>query len=570
MTLDLSDLDDLLPYVSRLSPEEYNALIDGLPPAVVEVLARQTGGSALDPRPLSPLAQAQALDAGYRTRPHLTHLSDRLAAAVADVEQGRSRRLVVSMPPRMGKSQLTSVSLPTWLLRTHPNWKIGLISHSPSLAVYWGRQVRRQIEEHSASLGIEIARDAGAAADWQTTRGGGITSRSAPGQSITGLGFKVLLIDDIVKDYAAAHSAAGRDALWDWWKANSVTRLEPPALVVVVGTRWHEDDFIGRLLSSEYEGSPADWEVVSFPAFAEADDVLGRRPGDPLLSPIIEETPAEASDRWEDLRTTVGSYMFASLYQQRPAPAQGAIFNTEWWRFWTSDPTLASDDGKVIYLDPETELAAHTTWVDSWDCAFKATDDSDYVVGQRWARKGSRRYLIAQQRGRLSFTQTLEAMRRWGDGQGPYGHRVHTRLVEDKANGTAVIDTLKEQISGLIPVNPTESKTARARAITPECEAGDVLLPYPGQPGHEWVQDLLAELREFDHGLHDDQTDALTQALRRLRTPGRGRFGQPGNQSPPVQRNTTAAAATMTRPIGGNGARPGGPRRANGLNRRIR
>lgn len=400
-------------------------------------------------------------------------------------------------------SQMSSVYLPVWMLRGHPDWRLGLISHSPDLAVGWGRQVRRIIERHGPSLGLKIAEDAGAAAQWQTSAGGGIVSRSAPGQSVTGLGFKVLILDDVTKDFATAHSAAHREILWDWWRANSRTRLEPPSLVVVIGTRWHEDDFIGRLLSPEYDGRPADWEVISFPAIAEHDDLLGRQPGQPLYSPLLEETEEQAIARWDDIRASVGSYAWASLYQQRPAPAQGKIFNTEWWRYWTTDPGRADGD-RVVQLNPMTDLT-HAAWLDSWDMAFKATTASDYVVGQRWARTGARRYLIAQQRGRWTFTQTLDRMRRWGDGAGPYGHLVHRRLVEDKANGTAILDTLRDQISGLIPVNPGESKEARARAVTPEVEAGNVFLPHPGDPGNDWVSDLLAELRDFNSGAHDDQ-----------------------------------------------------------------
>lgn len=544
------ELADLIDLLDGLDDEAVLALVEGLPQGSVEALLGVTASAASAASPPSPFVQARDLDPGYRERAHLTYLSSRLAQAVADVEQGQTRRLVISMPPRSGKSLLTSVYLPTWLLRLHADWKVGLISHSPSLAVSWGRQVRRMIEEHGAALGLSIAPDAGAASEWQTTATGGIVSRSAPGQSITGLGFKVMLLDDVVKDFAAAHSSTQREAIWEWWLANAQTRLEPPSLVVVVGTRWHEDDFIGRLLSPEYEGDPGEWEVIDFPAIAVEHDVLGREPGEPLLSPLLEESRDEALDRWEAVRRSVGTYSWSALYQQRPAPARGAIFDVGWWRYWTSNPDKATEDGRVVYFDPPAHASAR--WLDSWDMAFKGTDDSDYVVGQRWVQHGANRYLLASTRARRTFTATLAEMRRWcdpaadGPSAPPFTRLVHERLVEDKANGTAILDTLRETIPGLIPVNPTESKQARARAITPEVEAGNVLLPLPSDPGNEWVTDLLAELRDFPTGSHDDQVDALTQALSRMRRAGTGSVVSPNRVT--SLPNISRGRAAMTTP----------------------
>jgi predicted phage terminase large subunit-like protein len=446
------------------------------------------------------------------------------------VEQGVSRYMVVSMPPRSGKSHLGSVYLPTWVLSQHPDWPIGLISHDPSLAVNWGRDVRALVEENASALGITLASDAGAAAEWKTTEKGGVLSRSI-GQSITGRGFKVLIVDDAVKDFADAHSAAKRKALWDWWTANASTRQNGPWLVLFIGTRWHEDDVLGRLLNPEFEGDTERWEVIRFPALAEEHDVLGREPGQPLLSPLMEETEPEALERWAAVKRSVGSYNWNALYQQRPSSPKGAIFDLDWWRFWTMNPANISrgedgePDGRVVLL-PDLTTAR---WLDSWDMAFKATDASDYVVGQRWAQVGVMKFLIYQDRKRRTFSSTVSTMRVWTEhGVTPYAQFVYERLVEDKANGTAVIDTLKEEISGLIAVNPTESKEARARAVTPDVEARNVLLPYPADPGNEWVPDLLSELRDFPSGAHDDQVDALTQALSRMRTPQQSSISVPG------------------------------------------
>ena len=517
-----------LPDLRGLSDDDLLALAETMPEQALQGVLDQLGRSQIT-MPADPVEQALELDEGYARRDHVNYLSERLAAAVEDVEAGQTRFVRVSMPPRSGKSLLTSVYLPIWLLRKHPDWKIGLISHSPSLAVSWGRMVRRMIEEHGPSLNLSLATDAGAASEWQTTQRGGIVSRSAPGQSITGLGFKVLLIDDAVKDFAAAHSAVQREALWEWWLANATTRLEPPALVVVVGTRWHEDDLLGRLASREHEGDPDDWEVIEFPALAEQHDVLGRAPGTPLKSPLLDETDEEATERWRQTRVNVGSYTWNALYQQRPSSPKGSIFDVGWWRYWTAHEEKATDDGRVVYLSPEDLRRA--TWLDSWDCAFKGTDSSDFVVAQRWAKAGIKRVLVAQHRERMTFTETLSMMRRWSDPADitvQYTRQVHLRLVEDKANGTAVMDVLKDEIAGMVGVNPTESKEARARAQTPEIEAGNYYLPLPSDEGNEWVSDLLSELRDFPNGAHDDQVDALTQAASRMRNERGGSITVPG------------------------------------------
>ncbi|UDL16201.1 terminase [Microbacterium phage Kozie] len=540
---DLAQGRDLAALFATMTPEEADAIMADLPESVVEaVYAALPADQALIPG--SPLAQAVEIDPGYVERAHLRYYSDRIAAAVEDVRNGISRRIAVSMPPRSGKSQLGSIYTPLWLLRVDPTWKIGLISHDPTLATAWGRNVRRMIENNPA-LGLSIASDAGAASEWQTTDGGGVTSRSAPGQSITGRGFNIMIVDDVVKDFAAAHSENNRKAVWEWWQANAETRLEPPSLVIVIGTRWHEDDFIGRLLSTEYDGDPDDWEVIAFPAIAEEADVLGRAPGEPLLSPLLpDEEPEEALVRWASVKRSVGGYTWSALYQQAPAPADGAIFSVGTFRYWTTVEARATDDGKVRYLDPDTA----GEWLDSWDMAFKGNDDSDYVVGQRWLKIGANRFLIAQSRGRRSFTATLAEVEAFTARD--YGRHVHKHLVEDKANGTAIMDVLRDKISGLKAVEPRGSKEARARAVTPEIESGNVYLPHPAEA--PWVLDLIAELRSFPTGAHDDQVDAMTQALAELRDPGTAMISNPGSRATSIPvRRATAARTGIRRSRGG-------------------
>lgn len=513
--------------IATLHPDEIHELVDELPPTLAAVLLDEFSSlREAKELPTSPLGQAFELVDGFKDRPHLQYLSDRLAQAVRDVENGKERRIIVEMPPRSGKSLLATQITPAWILSCHPSWPIVLTSYSGTLATEWGRQIRRWVTENRFGEHLAVQRDAGAASGWQTTEGGALLSRSIR-EALTGHGAKVLIVDDPHKDFAEAHSEASRAAVWNWFQTVAQTRLQPPSLVIVIMTRWHEDDLVGRLQSEEY-GDPSDWEVISLPAIAEKADVLGREPGEPLISPLVDESAEEALARWEKVRRAVGSYAWSALYQQRPSPPTGAIFDTGWWKYWTTDPELADGD-KVVLVTAE-ELR-NGKWVDSWDATFKGADTSDFVVGQRWAMVGGDRLLMDQVRDRLSFTETIEKMKAWGPAASPlsrYGDLVHQRLIEDKANGPAIIDTLKREISGIKPIEPRGSKEARARAVTPEIESGNVRLPHPSMPGFDWVTEFVSEFREFPNGAHDDQVDAASQALNFLRGPGIASIAIPG------------------------------------------
>lgn len=510
--------DDLVSLASTLRPERLKALIESLPDDLATVLLEAVGvGGTLEKLPETPLEQAHALMEDFKDRPHLSYLSDRIAQAVKDVEAGKDRRIIIEMPPRSGKSLLATQISGAWALSTHPSWDIVLTSYSGPLATSWGRQIRRWVVEGKLGSHLRIAKDAGAASDWDTIDGGSIHSRSIGG-GITGYGAKVLVIDDPHKDFADAHSAKSRDAVWDWWLSTASLRLNPPALVIVIMTRWHEDDLVGRLLSTEYEGDPGDWEVIRFPAIAEEDDVLGREPGDPLYSPLLDETRDEALERWSKVKSSVGGYVWSAMFQQRPSPPEGALFNVDWWRFWTDDPAKATEDGRIIYLNPVEDLG-DAKWLDSWDLTFKGSNSGDYTVGQRWAKREENYFLIAQQRDRWGFTQQLEGLKRWKEpsSAGGTGAYVHLRLVEDSANGPALIETLRSSISGIKPIIARGSKENRAHAVSPLFESGNVYLPHPSMPGYSWVVDYISEFREFPNGAYDDQVDATSQALLELR-----------------------------------------------------
>ena len=201
-------------------------------------------------------------------------------------------------------------------------------------------------------------------------------------------------------------------------------------------------------------------------------------------------------EQLEGIRRAVGAREWEALYQQHPTPDGGSIFRAEWLRFWYPKDLPLRFEKLVL----------------SWDMTFKEGDDTDYVVGQAWGKSGADFYLLDQVRRRMGFTETLAAFRALAD-KWPGATR---KLVEDKANGPAVIDSLRNHVSGIVPVEPDGSKTARAHAVTTFFEAGNVHIPHPSHC--PWAAEYIAELTQFPAAAHDDQVDATTQALRDMQS----------------------------------------------------
>ncbi len=362
-----------------------------------------------------------------------------------------------------------------------------LVSYEADFAATWGRKARDLLEEHGPSLfGIRVSGKSSAANRWDIEgHEGGMVTAGVNGP-ITGKGADIGIIDDPVKNDQEAMGVTYQERTYEWYKSTFRTRLQRDGAIILIMTRWHENDLAGKLLAAQEEEGEK-WEVVSLPAIAEDDDPLGREIGQPLCPDLFSK------DALESIKKAVGSYWWASLYQQRPSPAEGGIFKRNWWQYYRRVP------------DRFDEI------IQSWDMTFKDIKTADFVVGQVWGRKGADKYLLDQVRDRMDFPATIQAVRtlsaKWP--------QAHAKIVEDKANGPAVIATLKKEISGLIPVEPQGSKESRAWAVSPEVEAGNVYLPDPSIA--PWVHDFIEECTTFPNGQHDDQVDAMTQALMRLR-----------------------------------------------------
>lgn len=395
-------------------------------------------------------------------------------------------------------SELASRRFPAYVFGRFPDMSIIGTSYSADLSSRLNRDVQRVIEQpeyeaifpetrlSAKNIRTSISGNYLRNSDLFEIVGHKGSYRSAGvGGGITGMGGDILIIDDPFKDRAEADSPTIRRKVWEWYTSTLYTRLAPGGGILVINTRWHMDDLSGRLLEAARTGEGDQWRVVNFPAIAEEDEPHRRR-GEALHP---ERYPLE---QLAAIRIAIGTRDWEALYQQHPTPDGGNIFKAEWLRFWLPKDLPEQFDQMVI----------------SWDMTFKDGDDTDYVVGQVWGRKGADRYLLDQVRARMGFTDTLAAFRALAD-KWPQATR---KLVEDKANGPAVIDSLRHHVSGIIPVEPDGSKTARAHAVTALFEAGNVHIPHP--QACAWASDYVAELTQFPGAAHDDQVDATTQALR--------------------------------------------------------
>lgn len=454
---------------------------------------------------------AQAIDPGTVQTPALDVIDEALAWAYSSPDA----RLLISLPPQEGKSSRVTKMGSLWALTRNPETRLGIASYAQSLAEGFGREVRNLVstfngDEGSLDLGLRIARDNGSARRWQLDGHRGGVVCVGIGSGLTGRPLDAIVIDDPFADAEQAGSSYYRDRVWDWWQSVGAPRLAPGAPAIVILTRWHEDDLAGRLVAAE-DGSR--WRVINIPALADHDpakgqsDPLGREPGEWLTS-ARGRTPAE----WEQIRIQAGSRVFAALYQGRPSPDQGNVWQRQWWRRYREPLWSQHPDRPDAYLVNECD-----EMILSLDCSFRDTKGSDYVALQCWARRGANVYLLDQVRKRLSFTDTMTAFAamaaRW-----PQASR---KLIEQAANGFAVIDSLKGKIAGIVPVKPRESKYARASAVSPFIEAGNAFLPAADVALFD-AEAFVEECAGFPNAANDDQVDAASQALAEMLLDGTG------------------------------------------------
>lgn len=441
-----------------------------------------------------------------------------LDQALVDAANGQASRLIFTMPPQEGKSWRVSRAFPGWLLHRNPDLRIGIVSYAETLAMTAAGMVKTDIEMHP-ELGLVLSSDTRAKGEWRL-RGhdGGIIARGIGG-GLTGRPIDVLIIDDPFKDRKEADSEVFRERAWAWWQQVGSARLGGTnTVVILVMTRWHEDDLAGRLLAQDEADGVQEWRLINIPAQADHDpeaadrgdchcagqrkcagsDPLDRTPGE-----FMESARGRTTEQWEKRKRTAGSFAWAALYQGHPSPGEGGVLKRRWWRFFDQPRWVRRSDGSMFIPGaPHVELHV--------DCAFKDLDTSDFVALEVWVRTGPRLWLADVINDRLDVVDTCNAI----IGLRAKWPQIGATVVEDKANGPAVIQVLRRKIPGVVEYTPEGSKLARAFAAAPYVEAGDVQLPAPELlPG---VGDFLEQCAAFPQGANDDMVDALTQAVHRM------------------------------------------------------
>jgi len=424
---------------------------------------------------------------------HIRFISTEVAKRLI---QGNAR-IIVEMPPRHGKSHLISLWLPVWFLEWNPKKNVILTSYEADFAGRWGRAVRNVFEK-SIRLDTRIAGDSSARNRWNTTLGGGM-STAGMGGAITGKGADLLVIDDPIKNKKEADNPRLREEQWEFFNTVLYSRLEPNGSIVLLMQRWQEDDLAGRIQAEHGD----DWFVIRLPAIAEDNDQLGRNEGDPLCAERYD------IDSLKSIKRAIGSRHFQALYQQQPLPSGGLMFQRDWLRYYHKE-----DIPGILGVDPNTdpvEVMKAWDFLDiTCDFTFEGEPEHDWNVIQVWGSKGPNDYLLYQLRKQTGFIGQRDMIRKIAGELFPY----YTRLIiEKKANGAALIETIEQEFGGIIETKPVESKVTRAEAVTPLFEAGNVFLPHPEEA--PWVDEVfLAEMLKFPSSKTADQVDSMSQRLR--------------------------------------------------------
>ena len=418
---------------------------------------------------------------------HLQLLNDKLL----DVADGPCPRLIVTMPPRSGKSVLVSQHFPAWYLGLYPDKELILVSYEATFAASWGRKARDVLEEWGPrAFGVEVNKNSRAVDNWDIVghRGGMKTAGAAGG--ITGKGASVLLYEDPVKNAEDAASTTIRELIWENFISSAMTRLEPDGSIIVVMTRWHEDDMGGRILRElAHEG----WEYLRLPAIAEDDDILGRKLGEALWP---ERWPVE---KLEPIRKR-SSYWWSALYQCRPAPAEGACFKREWIRRWTLTKGTYMAGGEPAAWDDLYRFA-------TVDFASALTKHADYtVVATFGLTRNGKLLLLDVDRRRMEGPAIIEAITEAKKRNSLHAIFAETTVLNMQTAFVQVLRNLGLPIRGF---RADKSKELRALAAQPFCEAGRLYFPEKAP----WLSSFEHEWLSFPHAEHDDQLDAAVMGV---------------------------------------------------------
>jgi predicted phage terminase large subunit-like protein len=487
----------------------------------------------------------------FRENWHLQVIAEHLEA----VSAGELLRLIINIPPRHMKSLSVAVFWPCWDWLSHPERQWLFASYAEKLSVRDSVKCRRILEsaggrreggtllERYGYRGLlellgqdwELAGDQNEKLKFENTETGYRLATSVEGKA-TGEGGDILVIDDPHKA-KEIESDSERGNVIEFLDGTLSTRLNDPATgaVVCVMQRLHEEDATGHLIEQggyHHLCLPAEYEpthpfvypdkvkiaprTLTDEETGKVTELPGRElPGDPRTDPGELLWPFHfGGDALAELKLRLGSYRAAGQLQQRPAPAEGGVLKTKWWRYYTPEWLAGEDwDGPIF----------QRIW-QSWDTSLKEKTSSDYAVGGLWGQDQANIYLLRVVRGRWGLTETItqvQQLTEWAGVRWPQ-LKAHQIRIENAANGPEVIAALKNRIPGIKPINADRDKVVRAEAVTPQLEAGNIHVP--GHANTEgtgfdpartpaWVQELITECAAFPTGANDDQVDMVTHAL---------------------------------------------------------
>jgi predicted phage terminase large subunit-like protein len=428
---------------------------------------------------------------------------DVLDATLMKVSAGELKRVIITMPPRHGKSERVSKKFPAWHVGKFPEDEIIVSSYALGLSRDFSVIARDTLKEHGGKVfDYELSKSRQAGESWGIEGHRGGINAAGVGGPITGKGARIAIIDDPVKNAEEANSEVIRENIWQWYQTTLLTRLTPDGRIIVVMTRWHEDDLVGRLLKKEKEDIANGekikerWTIVNMPAYAEEDDILGREVGEPLWPEF-----GFTKEVMEQKRLDVGSYTWSALYQQRPSAAGGTIFKRIHFRYFREDTIY----NQQYFIVGEKKYEKLKCWAfQTVDTANSEKTINDYFVVSTW--------YVTPENDLLWYDAYRTHVT--GPDQKPllkeqnYRYRPRFQAIEDKTFGTNLIQECKREGMTIRPIKVDKDKVTRSLVIAARYEVGKVY-HRESMPNLTDVED---ELLSFPRGKHDDAVDTASMA----------------------------------------------------------